>query len=214
MPCSRLYASGQAVLPRCPDQTCRQRVRSRWSLGWRRPGYSRTCRPGIVYVLQGTITDHRDGIATERCRRRRSRSPSSGSNRRAAAEPAVSNGICRDLPCASFRRVQGCAGRLTECATWPILVVWVAFRLSRHYLVAESNSLTPDGAKSMTEPREKLSETQVRDASLADWRQILGRIKARFRTGDFRTGLALVNKSVPRPRPPTTTPTFNSRTPT
>jgi 4a-hydroxytetrahydrobiopterin dehydratase len=46
----------------------------------------------------------------------------------------------------------------------------------------------------MTEPREKLSETQVRDASLADWRQILGRIKARFRTGDFRTGLALVNK--------------------
>ena len=46
----------------------------------------------------------------------------------------------------------------------------------------------------MTEPREKLSETQVRDAGLADWRQILGRIKARFRTGDFRTGLALVNK--------------------
>jgi len=46
----------------------------------------------------------------------------------------------------------------------------------------------------MTEPREKLSATQVRDASLADWRQILGRIKARFRTGDFRTGLALVNK--------------------
>jgi len=104
MPCSRLYASGQAVLPRCPDQTCRQRVRSRWSLGWRRPGYSRTGRPGIVYVLQGTITDHRDGIATEGYRRRRSRSTSSGSNRRAAAEPAVSNGICRDLPCASFRQ--------------------------------------------------------------------------------------------------------------
>lgn len=46
----------------------------------------------------------------------------------------------------------------------------------------------------MTEPREKLSATQVRDAGLADWRQILGRIKARFRTGDFRTGLALVDK--------------------
>jgi 4a-hydroxytetrahydrobiopterin dehydratase len=46
----------------------------------------------------------------------------------------------------------------------------------------------------MTEPREKLSAMQVRDASLADWRQILGRIKARFRTGDFGTGLALVNK--------------------
>jgi len=46
----------------------------------------------------------------------------------------------------------------------------------------------------MTEPREKLSAMQVREASLADWRQLLGRIKARFRTGDFRTGLALVNK--------------------
>lgn len=46
----------------------------------------------------------------------------------------------------------------------------------------------------MTDPQEKLSATQVRDAGLADWRQILGRIKARFRTGDFRTGLALVDE--------------------
>jgi 4a-hydroxytetrahydrobiopterin dehydratase len=46
----------------------------------------------------------------------------------------------------------------------------------------------------MTEAREKLSATQVRDAGLADWRQILGRIRARFRTGDFRTGLALVDR--------------------
>ena len=45
----------------------------------------------------------------------------------------------------------------------------------------------------MVEPPQKLSATQVRDAGLADWRQILGRIKARFRTGDFRTGLALVD---------------------
>ena len=36
----------------------------------------------------------------------------------------------------------------------------------------------------MIEPGEKLSATQARDAGLADWRQILGRIKARFRTGD------------------------------
>jgi 4a-hydroxytetrahydrobiopterin dehydratase len=42
--------------------------------------------------------------------------------------------------------------------------------------------------------REKLTATQVREAALDDWRQILGRIKARFRTGDFATGLALVNK--------------------
>lgn len=46
----------------------------------------------------------------------------------------------------------------------------------------------------MSDPREKLTATQVREAGLADWRQILGRIKARFRTGDFATGLALVNK--------------------
>lgn len=46
----------------------------------------------------------------------------------------------------------------------------------------------------MTDPTQKLTAAQVREASLADWRQILGRIKARFRTGDFATGLALVNK--------------------
>lgn len=46
----------------------------------------------------------------------------------------------------------------------------------------------------MPDPTEKLSETQVREAGLADWRQILGRLKARFRTGDFRTGLALVDR--------------------
>jgi 4a-hydroxytetrahydrobiopterin dehydratase len=46
----------------------------------------------------------------------------------------------------------------------------------------------------MSDRSEKLSATQVREANLADWRQILGRIKARFRTGDFATGLALVNK--------------------
>ena len=39
-----------------------------------------------------------------------------------------------------------------------------------------------------------LTTTQVRDAGLADWRQLLGRLKARFRTGDFATGLALVNR--------------------
>lgn len=46
----------------------------------------------------------------------------------------------------------------------------------------------------MTEALERLTATQVREAGLADWRQILGRIKARFRTGDFATGAALVNR--------------------
>jgi 4a-hydroxytetrahydrobiopterin dehydratase len=46
----------------------------------------------------------------------------------------------------------------------------------------------------MAEPRTTLSASQVSEAGPPDWRQILGRLKARFRTGDFRTGLALVNK--------------------
>ncbi len=46
----------------------------------------------------------------------------------------------------------------------------------------------------MTDASQTLTATQVREARLADWRQILGRIKARFRTGDFATGLALVNR--------------------
>jgi 4a-hydroxytetrahydrobiopterin dehydratase len=46
----------------------------------------------------------------------------------------------------------------------------------------------------VTGPRERLTASQVREAGLDDWRQILGRIKARFRTGDFATGLALVNR--------------------
>jgi len=46
----------------------------------------------------------------------------------------------------------------------------------------------------MTDAQQKLSATQVSEAGLEDWRQIFDRIKARFRTGDFATGLALVNK--------------------
>ncbi|MEO7061765.1 MAG: 4a-hydroxytetrahydrobiopterin dehydratase [Lapillicoccus sp.] len=46
----------------------------------------------------------------------------------------------------------------------------------------------------MVDPKRTLSEVQVREAGIEDWRQILGRIKARFRTGDFATGLDLVNR--------------------
>lgn len=40
----------------------------------------------------------------------------------------------------------------------------------------------------------RLGEAAVREAGLGDWRQILGAIRARFRTGDFATGLALANR--------------------
>ena len=41
---------------------------------------------------------------------------------------------------------------------------------------------------------QKLSAVQVQEADLADWRQILNRIKARFRTGDLASGTELTNR--------------------
>ncbi len=46
----------------------------------------------------------------------------------------------------------------------------------------------------MADPAQTLTAAQVRGAGLTDWRQILGRIKARFRTGDFATGMELANR--------------------
>jgi len=46
----------------------------------------------------------------------------------------------------------------------------------------------------VADQQQTLTSTQVREAGIDDWRQVLGRIKARFRTGDFATGLALVNR--------------------
>ena len=46
----------------------------------------------------------------------------------------------------------------------------------------------------MTDAKQKLTQQQVVEAGLDDWRQVLGRIKARFRTGDFATGLQLVDR--------------------
>jgi 4a-hydroxytetrahydrobiopterin dehydratase len=60
--------------------------------------------------------------------------------------------------------------------------------------VSKSNSSNPSGVKIMTDAQTKLSTTEVLDAGLQDWRQILGRIKARFKTRDFATGLELVNR--------------------
>lgn len=41
---------------------------------------------------------------------------------------------------------------------------------------------------------ETLTPTQIEAAGLADWRQLLGTIKARFKTANFATGLALVDR--------------------
>ena len=46
----------------------------------------------------------------------------------------------------------------------------------------------------MADPKQKLTPSEVRDAGLADWRLLLSGIRARFRTGDFATGLALVDR--------------------
>ncbi|WP_310526046.1 4a-hydroxytetrahydrobiopterin dehydratase [Nocardioides sp.] len=46
----------------------------------------------------------------------------------------------------------------------------------------------------MTDPKQKLTHREVADAGLGDWRQVLGNLRARFKTGDFATGLALVDR--------------------
>ena len=47
----------------------------------------------------------------------------------------------------------------------------------------------------MTDPKQKLTSQQVREADgLDDWRLLLTGIRARFRTGDFASGLALVDR--------------------
>ena len=40
----------------------------------------------------------------------------------------------------------------------------------------------------------RLSHDQILDAGVDDWRKVLNRLRARFRTGDFATGVALVDK--------------------
>ncbi|UAL28913.1 4a-hydroxytetrahydrobiopterin dehydratase [Nocardioides rotundus] len=46
----------------------------------------------------------------------------------------------------------------------------------------------------MSDPKQKLTPTEIREAGLQDWRQLLSGIRARFKTGDFATGLALVDR--------------------
>ncbi|MBD2759973.1 4a-hydroxytetrahydrobiopterin dehydratase [Yimella sp. cx-573] len=46
----------------------------------------------------------------------------------------------------------------------------------------------------MADPRKKLSFDEVRASQLDDWRQVAGVIKAKFATGDFATGLKLVDQ--------------------
>jgi 4a-hydroxytetrahydrobiopterin dehydratase len=45
-----------------------------------------------------------------------------------------------------------------------------------------------------TDPQARLTHDQVLEAGLDDWRAVLDRLKARFRTGDFATGVALVDR--------------------
>jgi 4a-hydroxytetrahydrobiopterin dehydratase len=45
-----------------------------------------------------------------------------------------------------------------------------------------------------TDPRKKLTFTEVADAGLADWRRLFDALHSRFETGDFATGLELVNR--------------------
>jgi 4a-hydroxytetrahydrobiopterin dehydratase len=46
----------------------------------------------------------------------------------------------------------------------------------------------------MSDPKKLLTLSEVEAAGLADWRFLLSGIRARFRTGDFATGLRLVDR--------------------
>lgn len=46
----------------------------------------------------------------------------------------------------------------------------------------------------MSDPKQKLTHDDVLAAGLDDWRQVWSLLEARFRTGDFATGLALVDR--------------------
>jgi 4a-hydroxytetrahydrobiopterin dehydratase len=46
----------------------------------------------------------------------------------------------------------------------------------------------------MSDPKQRLTHDELLQAGLDDWRKILNRLRARFRTGDFATGLALVDR--------------------
>ncbi|MFM6850386.1 MAG: 4a-hydroxytetrahydrobiopterin dehydratase [Terrabacter sp.] len=45
-----------------------------------------------------------------------------------------------------------------------------------------------------SDPQARLTHDQLLEAGLDDWRKVLNHLKARFRTGDFATGLALVDR--------------------
>ena len=45
-----------------------------------------------------------------------------------------------------------------------------------------------------TDPKARLSHDDILAAGLDDWRKVLNRLRARFRTGDFATGVALVDR--------------------
>jgi 4a-hydroxytetrahydrobiopterin dehydratase len=46
----------------------------------------------------------------------------------------------------------------------------------------------------MADPKQTLTPTEIADAALADWQQEGETLTARFATGDFATGLDLVNR--------------------
>ena len=46
----------------------------------------------------------------------------------------------------------------------------------------------------MADPKKTLTPTEIADAALADWQQDGETLTARFATGDFATGLDLVNR--------------------
>ncbi|MCF6377053.1 4a-hydroxytetrahydrobiopterin dehydratase [Nocardioides KLBMP 9356] len=49
-------------------------------------------------------------------------------------------------------------------------------------------------SESTVDPKARLSHDEILEAGIDDWRKVLNSLRARFRTGDFATGVALVDR--------------------
>ena len=84
---------------------------------------------------------------------------------------------------------EGTTGDLNRRWNWPLqgpdpphIRLWVGWLRWR------------DGGKLQPMSDTVLTKDQVEAAGLADWRSVIGTLQTRFRTGDFATGLQLVNQ--------------------
>ncbi len=151
---------------------------------------------GAVRHAAPTTADDRavaDRVSGQSAEVRRSLTSQRGGQARARRRRQVSGCRCglRQSPCppivrrvglASSRAPPEQAGRnVRSCRAARPMRIWEMAYPARAYRGRLAGSCTDNWTEHhMTDRLERLTATQVREAGLTDWRQILGRIKARF----------------------------------